>query len=122
MTLDVPRDKITVGSEKAFLVSVVLSERPVNEDPLEEIRGLATSAGAIIVGGISQKRHGIAPATYIGRGKLQELQEQVLMTEADVVIFDNELSPAQIRNLEKATKVKVLDRSELILDIFATRQ
>ena len=121
MTLDVPRDKITVGSEKAFLVSVVLSERPVNEDPLEEIRGLATSAGAIIVGGISQKRHGIAPATYIGRGKLQELQEQVLMTEADVVIFDNELSPAQIRNLEKATKVKVLDRSELILDIFATR-
>ena len=63
----------------------------------------------------------INPGTYIGRGKLQELQELVQATDADVVIFDNDLSPAQIRNIEKATNVKVLDRSELILDIFATR-
>src|SRR5437867_12645411 len=70
---------------------------------------------------MTQKRLHITPASYIGKGKLQELQEQVLATEADVVIFDNELSPGQVRNLEKATGVKVLDRSELILDIFATR-
>src|SRR5207244_5187280 len=63
----------------------------------------------------------IIPATYIGKGKLDELQQQVKAVDADVVIFDNDLSPAQVRNLEKATGVKVLDRSELILDIFATR-
>src|SRR5581483_4775050 len=61
------------------------------------------------------------PSSYIGKGKLQELQEQVRATDADVIIFDNDLSPGQIRNLEKATQTKVLDRSELILDIFATR-
>src|SRR5262249_25975181 len=61
------------------------------------------------------------PATYIGRGKLAELQEQAQATDADVIIFDNDLSPGQVRNLEKATSIKVLDRSELILDIFATR-
>src|SRR5205823_8353760 len=77
--------------------------------------------GTIIVGSLVQRRHSIIPATYIGKGKLQELQQQVEATDADVVIFDNDLSPAQVRNLEKATKVKVLDRSELILDIFATR-
>src|SRR5207245_516280 len=58
---------------------------------------------------------------YIGKGKLTELSEQVKAEEADVVIFDNDLSPAQVRNLEKATGAKVIDRSELILDIFATR-
>src|SRR5262249_5760556 len=74
-----------------------------------------------IVGGLVQRRQSVIPATYIGKGKVAELQQQVEATDADVVIFDNDLSPGQIRNLEKATKVKVLDRSELILDIFATR-
>src|SRR6185369_12018592 len=78
-------------------------------------------AGAIVVGGLTQKRETIHPGTYIGKGKLQELQELVKATDADVIIFDNDLSPGQVRNLEKATDVKVLDRSELILDIFATR-
>jgi GTP-binding protein HflX len=101
---------------------VALPDRPwIGSDPLEELRGLATTAGAIVVGGLCQRRLKIHPGSYIGKGKLQELQEQVLATDADVVIFDNDLSPGQIRNLEKATKVKVLDRSELILDIFATR-
>ncbi|MFZ9791325.1 MAG: GTPase HflX [Gemmataceae bacterium] len=122
MGLDVSRDELTVASERAVLVTISLPDRPfLDEDPFEEIRGLATTAGARIVGEISQKRHGINPATYIGKGKLQELQELVLATNADVVIFDNDLSSGQSRNLEKATKVKVLDRSELILDIFATR-
>src|SRR5205807_9467404 len=68
-----------------------------------------------------QRRERINPATYIGKGKVEELQEQVQAADADVVIFDNDLSPGQVRNLEKATELKVLDRSELILDIFATR-
>jgi GTP-binding protein HflX len=113
---------LTVHLERAVLVSVALPERPwLTADPLEELRGLATTAGAIVVGGLCQRRNSINPGTYIGKGKLQELQAQVQATDADVVIFDNDLSPAQIRNLEKATQVKVLDRSELILDIFATR-
>lgn len=122
MTLDIPRDDLTVHQERAFLVSVALPERPwLSADPLEELRGLATTAGAFVTGGLVQRRLKIIPATYIGKGKLLELQEQVEAADADVVIFDNDLSPAQVRNLEKATSVKVIDRSELILDIFATR-
>jgi GTP-binding protein HflX len=93
----------------------------MGDDPLEELRGLATTAGAIVVGGMTQKRQAINPASYIGRGKLNGLQEQVEALDVDVIIFDNDLSPGQVRNLEKATSRKVLDRSELILDIFATR-
>jgi GTP-binding protein HflX len=120
--LDIPRDEMTVQQERAMLVSVALPERPwISKGPLDELRGLATTAGAIIVGELCQKRLKIHPGTYIGKGKLQELQEQAQAVDADVIIFDNDLSPAQIRNLEKATQVKVLDRSELILDIFATR-
>jgi GTP-binding protein HflX len=122
VSLDTPRDELTVHLERAFLVSVALPDRPwVGSDPLDELRGLATTAGATVVGGLCQKRLKVNPASYIGKGKLQELQERVQAADADVVIFDNDLSPGQIRNLEKATKVKVLDRSELILDIFATR-
>ncbi len=104
------------------MVSVALPSCPwIGAEPLEELRGLATTAGAFIVGGLTQRRQDIIPGTYIGKGKLQKLQELVGSSAADVVIFDNDLSPAQVRNLEKATGVKVLDRSELILDIFASR-
>jgi GTP-binding protein HflX len=120
--LDIPRDELTVQQERAVLVSVALPRRPwISKDPLDELRGLATTAGATVAGELCQKRLDIHPGTYIGKGKLQELQELVQAVDADVVIFDNDLSPAQIRNLEKAMQVKVLDRSELILDIFATR-
>jgi GTP-binding protein HflX len=122
VTLETPRDDLSVHLERALLVSVALPSRPwVGDDPLDELRGLATTAGAVIVGDLLQKRRRIIPGTYIGKGKVEELQQQVEATEADVVIFDNDLSPGQVRNLEKATNVKVLDRSELILDIFATR-
>ncbi len=122
MTLDTTRDELTVHSERAFLVSVALPERPWPPgDPLDELRGLATTAGAVVVGGLCQRRLKVNPATYIGKGKVEELIEQAQAADADVIVFDNDLSPPQIRNLEKATKVKVLDRSELILDIFATR-
>jgi GTP-binding protein HflX len=122
VSLDITRDELTVHRERALLVAVALPDRPwISTDPLEELRGLATTAGAIVVAGLVQRRQSIIPATYIGKGKLDELKQQVEATGADVVIFDNDLSPAQVRNLEKATAVKVLDRSELILDIFATR-
>jgi GTPase len=122
VALDTPREELTVHLERAILVSVALPDRPwVGADPLEELNGLATTAGAEVVGGLTQKREGIHPGTYIGSGKLQELQNLVRAADAEVVIFDNDLSPAQVRNLEKATGIKVLDRSELILDIFATR-
>jgi GTP-binding protein HflX len=121
-SFDTQRDELNVSLERAVLVSVALPDRPwVGDDPLEELRGLAETAGAVVVGGLCQKRQKINPASYIGKGKLAELQLQVQATEADVVIFDNDLTPGQVRNLEKATNVKVLDRSELILDIFATR-
>ncbi len=122
MSLDVSRQELTVHLERAFLVSVALPDRPwVSKDPLEELRGLATTAGALVVGGVTQKREHINPATYIGKGKVIELQEQAEAADADVILFDNDLSAPQVRNLEKATSLKVLDRSELILDIFATR-
>src|SRR5205814_3401710 len=100
-------EELTVRLERAVLVSVSLPQRRwLGADPLDELRGLATTAGAVVVGGILQKRERIVPATYIGKGKLEELQEAVEAQDADVVIFDNDLSPAQVRNLEKATAVK----------------
>ncbi|GAG36488.1 unnamed protein product, partial [marine sediment metagenome] len=79
------------------------------------------TAGAVVVDRFQQKIHRINPSIYIGRGKAEQLAERVVRFEADVVIFDNDLSPRQIRELEKIIEAKVLDRSELILDIFATR-
>ncbi len=122
MPVSIAREELTVRREQAVLVSVALPHRPfLGADPLEELRGLAESAGAGVVGELTQKRPDVVPATYIGKGKLEQLQQLVQTSDADVVIFDNDLTPAQVRNLEKATQVKVLDRSELILDIFASR-
>ncbi len=122
MPVPIAREELTVRREQAVLVSVALPHRPfLGSNPLEELRGLAETAGATVVGELTQKRLEVIPATYIGKGKLDELVRLVQASDADVVIFDNDLSPAQVRNLEKATQVKVLDRSELILDIFASR-
>jgi GTPase len=107
--------------ERAILVGVILPHTEVTtEDPLDELRGLAKTAGLMVVGSIVQKRHQIDIATYIGSGKVEELKNMVLAQEADVVLFDNDLGPAQTRNLEKQLEVKVVDRTEVILDIFAT--
>jgi len=92
-----------------------------SDDALGELTALAESAGAVIVDRFIQKMSRPNAATYIGSGKAKMLAERVENKEADVVIFDNDLSPAQIRELEKIVECKVLDRSELILDIFATR-
>lgn len=116
------REQQTVEQEKTILVGVELPRRPwISADPLDELRGLAVSAGATVVGELTQRRQEIQHGTYIGKGKVEELAHLVEATDADVVIFDNELTPAQTRNLETATHVKVIDRSELILDIFASR-
>ena len=122
MTFNNTRESLAVHRERAVLVTVALPNRPwVGDDPLDELKGLAYTAGATVVGSLLQKRNDVIPATYIGSGKVAELTEIVQANDADVVIFDNDLSPAQVRNLEQATSVKVIDRSELILDIFATR-
>jgi GTP-binding protein HflX len=90
-------------------------------DPLGELRSLAETAGARVVGELMQNRDAPAGRTYLGKGKVEELVAMVGELGARVVIFDNELSPSQIQELEKEVKVKVIDRSELILDIFANR-
>ena len=109
-----------VEQEIAIVVRVVLPSDPVDLSPLDEIQGLAETAGAIVVGGMVQRRDKPDNTAYLGKGKVAELAELVEFHAADFVIFDNELSAAQNRNLEVATGVKVLDRTELILDIFAT--
>ncbi len=86
---------------------------------LAELGALAETAGSLVLEGLVQRRAKPDPSTYIGSGKAQELREVVLATGADTVICDGELSPAQLNALEKAVKVKVIDRTALILDIFA---
>ena len=116
------REQLQVGQERAILVAaIVRGPEGYKSDNLVELTALAESANAIVVDRFQQKVYRIKPATFIGSGKAMMLGERVKQHEADVVIFDNDLSPAQIRELEKIIEVKVLDRSELILDIFASR-
>ena len=102
MSFELHRDQLSVKQEKAVLVSVALPSRPwITTDPFEELAGLAETAGAQIVGTLMQKRQGIHPGTYIGSGKIEELTSLVSATDADVVIFDNDLSPGQIGRFER---------------------
>ena len=114
------KKKEQIDQEIALVVRVQFPDDPIELDPLDEIQGLAETAGAIVMAGVVQKREKPDPTTYIGKGKVAELKELVEFHAADVVLFDNNLSPAQNRNLEVELKVKVLDRTEVILDIFAT--
>ena len=91
------------------------------QDSIDELGQLAYTAGAQVVAKVTQKLDSPSPSHYVGKGKLQELNDAVAELEATVVFFDDELSPTQQRNIEKALKVKVLDRTALILDIFARR-
>ena len=102
--------------ERAVLVGL---SRVGDEHSLDELAALSRAAGAEPVGRIVQSRTSPDPATFVGRGKVQELHDVVHRTDADAVILDDELSPGQLRNLEERLKVKVLDRTALILDIFA---
>jgi len=114
------RQTLEVRKERAILVAAHLP-RSEGWDDLAELTALAESAGAIVVDRFQQKLRKINPSTYIGKGKVLQLGERVKRYKADVIIFDNDLSPAQIRDLEEVIETKVVDRSELILDIFATR-
>src|SRR4051812_36654236 len=127
------RSELSVRQERAVLVGVILPGSTADpRDPLGELASLAKTAGAKVVGTILQKRARPDSGTYIGSGKAIEIALLARMHDADVVVFDNDLSPSQIGELEKIINeeigtprgqagVKVLDRSELILDIFATR-
>ncbi len=111
------------GKEKAILVGVVQrgNDRWETEDHLTELTLLTDTAGAIVVDKVIQEKEKIDPAFYIGRGKAENLSELAEERGADLIIFDDDLSPAQIRNLERLSDKKILDRSGLILDIFAGR-
>lgn len=109
--------------ERAILVGVSLkSGKEHNFDTaLREIQALAEAAGAEVVGTLMQSRERVHGGTYIGKGKLEELTHLITELEPDLIIFDGELSPVQIRNLEAAIDVKIVDRTMLILDIFSQR-
>jgi GTP-binding protein HflX len=110
-------------TERVFLVGVVLKQqRPGEvEESLDELQDLARTAGGEVVGRATQRLDHPHPATYLGRGKAEELALICRAEEVDTVIFDDELTPAQGRNLERLFECKILDRTSLILDIFAQR-
>jgi GTP-binding protein HflX len=117
------RTELSVLTEQAILVGVLLpdDDRSDYEDPLEELARLSRTAGATVVGAVTQKRQKPDATYFLGKGKAEEAGELASANDANVIVADNNLSPAQIRNLEKMTDTKVVDRTELILDIFATR-
>lgn len=110
----------SIQSERSVLARLLLTGQPTEDEPLRELEGLATTAGTEVVAGLIQRRESPSYSTYLGKGKVSELKDLVEDCDADVVIFDNDLSPGQTRNLEKAVGCKVVDRTELILDIFAS--
>ena len=129
---ELKRTHLSVRQEQAILVGVILPGSTADpNDPLGELAALAETAGAKIVGHILQKRRRVDSGSYVGSGKVLEIAEMARREKADVVIFDNDLSPGQIGSIEMTINkeigakhgvgVKVLDRSELILDIFAGR-
>ncbi len=113
------RDSISVTREKAILVAVLRQGDDAND--LSELRSLADTAGAVVVDTLIQHRQKPDSATFMGKGKVTELAELMIKHDAQVAIFENDLSPSQIGNIEEVVKRKIVDRSELILDIFASR-
>jgi GTP-binding protein HflX len=108
------------AGERAVIVQLDFGQ-PDLEDQLEEVRLLTQSAGAEVVAEVGGRRHSPDPKTYAGKGKVQEVGAMLASGEADLVVFNHELSPAQERNLERELKCRVIDRTSLILDIFALR-
>ena len=105
--------------ERVILLAVEEDERNDTNACLDELEELASTAGAVVVGRMIQKREKIHPGTYIGKGKVEELLLYVQETKATSVVCDDELSPAQLKNLEELLQIKVIDRTIMILDIFA---
>ncbi len=117
------RVELVEKMERAIIVGVVCSYmvRKEAEESLDELASLADTAGAQVVRRVVQERSRPDPAFYIGRGRAQGLASEAEALGVDLIIFNDDLSPAQVRNLERVTKVKIVDRSGLILDIFARR-
>ena len=110
------------GPERAILVGVELPDATTDiESSLDELGSLADTAGACVVDRLTQRRERVHPALFIGKGKAADIAEKCSELKADLVVFDHDLSPAQVRNLERELGVRVIDRTELILDIFARR-
>lgn len=110
-------------TEKAVIVGLISNsqdEKQANEY-LDELEFLADTAGAVVLKRFTQKLDVPNTATFVGTGKLQEIANYMKVAEADTVIFDDELTPTQLRNIERSLECKVLDRTNLILDIFAKR-
>lgn len=120
-----PKGHVTVDytEESCILVAVIHGDMTESQadEYLDELKFLAETAGAFSKGRFTQKLPMPNPKTYVGTGKLEEIAAVVEEEQIDLVIFDDELSPSQLRNIEKALKVKILDRNNLILDIFASR-
>ncbi|MFQ5861702.1 MAG: GTPase HflX [Candidatus Brocadiales bacterium] len=119
--VELKKTDLSVRAERALLLSAITPGNGGDGESLEELARLAATAGARVVDGVIQKKHRIDPTYYIGKGKALELASLCRDRNIDVVICDDDLAPAQIRNLEKILNSKVVDRSELILDIFAHR-
>ena len=107
--------------EKVILVSVSTSDNDDTQKSLDELEELAATAGAVTVGRVVQNLDQIHPTTYVGKGKLEEIKDLLWETEATGIICDDELSPIQLGNMEDALNTKVMDRTLIILDIFAGR-
>jgi len=110
-------------TETCILVGLVTKDQTLEQlnEFLDELEFLAETAGAVTKAKFYQKLPHPDTKSYVGKGKLFEIMDYVVANEIDIVIFDDEISPSQLRNIEETLKVKVLDRSMLILDIFATR-
>lgn len=108
-------------TEKVILVAVSSDSSENAEESLEELKDLVDTAGAVVVGRMIQNLEHVSSATYIGSGKVQELKDLIWETEATAIVCDDELTPAQYKNLEDELDVKVMDRTLIILDIFAGR-
>ncbi|HVF54921.1 MAG TPA: GTPase HflX [Pyrinomonadaceae bacterium] len=109
------------GRDRAILVGVPTGSLSEAEESMAELRELAASAGIFVLNNIIQRRASVDPRTVLGKGKLDELIVRALRLGADLIVFDRELSPAQVRSISEATDLKVIDRAQLILDIFAQR-
>lgn len=107
--------------EKLILVGVASSANDDTEQSLDELCDLVDTAGGVVVGRVIQRREMIHPATYVGKGKIEEIKELLWETDADGIVCDDELSPAQTANLTELLDTKVMDRTLIILDIFAGR-
>ncbi len=108
------------ATERGLMVGVEMHEDVwALQDSLDELHQLASTAGVEVVGQVTQRLSAPSPATLVGKGKVEEIRSAAHDSRADVILFDNELSPRQLRNLEEALNVKILDRTALILDIFA---